>query len=265
MSSITDGTTTTTTNRTKETGPWDSTLAQLQKWDPEWAEACLKMTTNPWTGGVLPRKFVELIGVAINAACTNLNPEGTRRHIRTALHEGATRDEILLVLKMASILSIHSCALGGPIVLEEASEASLDAAGVGRAKRLKKAGEKTPSVDKMKAVGQWNDSWDPLVALTPVWADQFMAAEAAIYTSGIFSPKEIELLGIAFDASYTHMYALGARRHIKAALRAGSTVEEIMEVLKLCVVQGVQSCNLGVPILAEELARLSSASKPVRS
>ena len=27
-----------------------------------------------------------------------------------------------------------------------------------------------------------------------------------------------------------------------------------MEVLKLCVVQGVQACNLGVPILAEELA-----------
>jgi hypothetical protein len=49
-------------------------------------------------------------------SCTNLNPEGTRRHIRAALHEGATRDEILMVLKMASILSIHSCALGGPIV-----------------------------------------------------------------------------------------------------------------------------------------------------
>ena len=28
-----------------------------------------------------------------------------------------------------------------------------------------------------------------------------------------------------------------------------------MEVLKLCVVQGVQACNLGVPILAEELSR----------
>jgi hypothetical protein len=121
------------------------------------------MTTNPWTGGVLSRKFVELIGVTINASCTNLNPEGTRRHIRAALREGATRDEILMVLKM----SIHSCALGGPIVLEEASEASLNAAGVGRAKRLKKEGERTPAIDKMKALKQWNDSWDPLVALAP--------------------------------------------------------------------------------------------------
>jgi hypothetical protein len=39
------------------------------------------------------------------------------------------------------------------------------------------------------------------------------------------------------------MYAPGTRRHIRAALQAGATTEEIMEVLKLCVVQGVQACN----------------------
>jgi hypothetical protein len=32
-------------------------------------------------------------------------------------------------------------------------------------------------------------------------------------------------------------------------------VEEIMEVLKLGVVQGVQACNLGVTLLVEELER----------
>ena len=64
----------------------------------------------------------------------------------------------------------------------------------------------------------------------------------------------VELLSIAFDASFTHMYAPGTRRHIKAALKLGATMEEIMEVLKLCVVQGVQACNLAIPILAEELA-----------
>jgi len=33
-------------------------------------------------------------------------------------------------------------------------------------------------------------------------------------------------------------------------------MEEIMEILKLCVVHGVQACNLGIPILADELERL---------
>ena len=37
----------------------------------------------------------------------------------------------------------------------------------------------------------------------------------------------------------------------------GRSFEQFMDVLKLCVVQGVQACNLGVPILAEELARKS--------
>jgi alkylhydroperoxidase/carboxymuconolactone decarboxylase family protein YurZ len=60
------------------------------------------------------------------------------------------------------------------------------------------------------------------------------------------------------------MYAPGTRRHIKAALDVGATVEEIMEVLKLCVVQGVQACNLAVPILKEEMANLSVGDKSTR-
>jgi len=77
------------------------------------------MSTNPWTSGVLPRKFIELVGVALNAACTNLNPDGTRRHIRAALHARATREEILFVLKAVALMSIHSCSLGAPILIEE--------------------------------------------------------------------------------------------------------------------------------------------------
>src|SRR5580704_17202107 len=210
---------------------------------------CSKMTTSPWTSTVLPSKTVELIGVALNAACTNLNPEGTRRHIRATLRAGAAREEILMVLKMASLLAIHSCSLGAPILLEEAK-----ASGV---KRSPKRAALTPACDKVRAIGQWNDAWNPFVELDPVWTDQFMATGGAIYASGLMTPKLIELLSIAFDASYTHMYAPGTRRHIKAALDVGATVEEIMEVLKLCVVQGVQACNLAVPILEEEMANLS--------
>ena len=230
-----------------ETGPWDNALAQLREWDPAWADACAQMTTNPWRGSVLPRKLVELIGIAVNAACTNLDPDGTRRHIRGALDAGATKEEILFVLKCAAVMSIHSCSLGAPILLEEAKAAG--------AQGSAKPPVATPACDKMKAIGQWNAAWDPFFELDPVWTDEFMATGAGIYGSGVMPPKETELLSIAFDASYTHMYAPGTRRHIHNALKAGATVEEIMEVLKLCVVQGAQACNLGVPILAGELAR----------
>jgi alkylhydroperoxidase/carboxymuconolactone decarboxylase family protein YurZ len=205
------------------------------------------MSMNPWSTGVLPRKFIELVGVGLNAACTNLNPDGTRRHIRASLAAGATRDEILMVLKMASVMSIHSCSLGAPILLEESKAAGVQLAS------LPGPSPSTPACDKMRELGQWNEAWNPFFELDPVWTDEFMATAIGVYASGVLPPKDVELLSIAFDASYTHMYAPGTRRHIKAALKSGATVEEIMEVLKLCVVQGVQACNLGVPILAEEL------------
>jgi alkylhydroperoxidase/carboxymuconolactone decarboxylase family protein YurZ len=192
----------------------------------------------------------ELISLAINAACTNLNPDGTRRHIRAALEAGATRDEILFVLKAGSVMAIHSCSLGAPILLEEAQ-----AAGVTPARKTPAA---TPACDAMRAIGQWNTAWDPFFELDPMWTDEFFATAIPMYKSGVLPPKDVELLSIACDASFTHMYAPGTHRHIKAALKLGATMEEIMEVLKLCVVQGVQACNMGVPILAEEIAKLSN-------
>jgi alkylhydroperoxidase/carboxymuconolactone decarboxylase family protein YurZ len=227
-------------------GPWDSSVLQiLRQWDPEWAFVCQDMSTAPWNSGVLPRKFIELVGVAVNVACTNLNHAGTRRHIRAAIAAGATRDEILMIFKMASLLAIHSCSHGAPILIGEAQAAA--------AKRTSSRPIRMPTRDKLQDSGQWNAAWDHFVELDPIWTEKFMAAGLALYGSGIFTPKEIELLSIAFDASYTHMYAPGTRRHIKGALKVGASPEESMEVLKLCVAQGIEACNLGLPILAEEL------------
>jgi len=231
-------------------GPWDLALDTLREWDPQWAETCVRMTTNPWTNGVLTRKFIELVSLGLNAACTNLNADGTRRHIRAALDAGASRDEILFVLKCAFAPAIHALAVAAPIMMEEAK-----AAGV---KPVAHQNVPTPACNAMKAGGLWNAAWDLLVALDPVWFDAFMATAVSIYQNSPLPPKEVELLSIALDASYTHMFGPGTHRHIQRAFQAGATVEEIMEVFKLCVVQGVQACNLGVPILAEALANRSS-------
>ena len=111
----------------------------------------------------------------------------------------------------------------------------------------------------MRAIGQWNTAWHPLQELSPAWTDQFFAFGASVYKSGLFTPRFLELIpSIAFDASITHMYAPGTRRHIQGALKAGATPEEIMTVLQLCVSIGVQACAKGVPILAEELERNST-------
>ena len=234
-----------TTDDPRDRGPWaDPALVKLRNWDPVWAEQCFKMSTNPWTNGILPKKTLELIALALNMAATNLNPGGTRRHVRSALAVGATREEILTVLKISTVMSIHSCSLGASILMEEATMADLDI--------LRSKPASTPACDSMKAAGQWSEAWNPFFNFAPMWTEELMATSIGVYQSGVLPAKEIELISIALDASYSRMFAFGTRRHIKNALKAGATVLEIMEVLKLCVAQGVQGCNLAVPILAEE-------------
>jgi alkylhydroperoxidase/carboxymuconolactone decarboxylase family protein YurZ len=182
-----------------------------------------------------------------------LSAGGTRRHIRGALEAGATRDEIMMIIKIASLLSIHTASLGAPILLEEAK-----AAGV---KLSQKEPAATPVCDKMKAAGQWNSAWHGFFEVDPAWTEAIIGASLPIYTSGVLMPKLAELLSIAVDASITHMYAPGTRRHIHSALKLGATVEEIMEVFKICVAAGMQSSNLGVPILADELERFEQKEK----
>ena len=156
-----------------ENGLWGPAFDLLRDWDPQGARAIEAVSLGPWRDGVLPRKLVELIGVALNAACTNLNRDGLQRHMAKALDAGATRDEILFVLKCAAVMAIHSCSLGAPILLEEAK-----AAGVRFARAPRAA---TPACDRMKAAGQWNTAWDPFLALDPAWTDAFMTAGIGIY------------------------------------------------------------------------------------
>jgi alkylhydroperoxidase/carboxymuconolactone decarboxylase family protein YurZ len=183
-----------------------------------------------------------------------LDETGTRRQIRAALDAGATRDEILLALKCSVGAAVHSCSLGAPILLEEMRAAEV--------KRARGPKPETPACDAMRAMGQWNTAWDPFYELSPAWTDQFFAFAASIYKSGVFTPRFMELMSIAVDASLTHMYAPGTRRHIQGALKAGATPKEIMTVLQLCVSMGVQACAKGVPILAEELKHTSANREP---
>ncbi|MGA7275188.1 MAG: carboxymuconolactone decarboxylase family protein [Candidatus Udaeobacter sp.] len=234
-----------TVKSAQQINPWGASLDKLKEWDPQGAELLLQVGTNPWRSGVLPRKEVELISLGLYCSCTNLDEVGTRRQIRAALDAGATREEITTVLKCGVGVAVHSCSLGAPILLEE-----MKAAGVKAADRPK---PETPACDAMRKIGQWNTAWDPFYELSPLWTDQFFAFGASIYKSGVFTPRFMELISIAFDASITHMYAPGIRRHIQGALKAGATPEEIMTVLQICVSMGVQACAKGIPILAEEL------------
>src|SRR6516164_9043180 len=108
-------------------------------------------------------------------------------------------------------------------------------------------------VRRRQASGNWNPDWEPFAKLDPAWTDKVIALTIAPAVAGVLDKKTIELIGIALDASCTHLYAPGVRRHIQRALKAGATKEEIVAVLQLTSLQGLHSMCLAAPILLDEL------------
>jgi alkylhydroperoxidase/carboxymuconolactone decarboxylase family protein YurZ len=239
----------------RRTGLWGPALALLEQWDPTWTQACHEMSVHPWRNSVLSDRFAVLVCIALNAACTTLDGEAVRRHIRAALAAGSSRDEIAFVVKCATVVSLHSLSVAAPILMIEAESQEPSP----------HHPTATPTCDALRAAGQWNTAWDPFVQLDPQWTEEFMTLGADIYSSDVLTSKEIELLSIAVDASVSHMYVPGIRRHIRGALDAGATVEEIVAVLQLCVSQGVQACNLAIPILDEECSLANEQSSDAQN
>ena len=119
----------------------------------------------------------------------------------------------------------------------------------------------TPLCDRLRAAGEWNPNWDPFYDLDPAWTESFMAMGTKPMLAGVLDPKVVEFLAIAVDASCTHLYAPGVRRHIRKALDLGATKEEIAAVLQLTSVLGIHTMSLAAPILLEELAASAPAAR----
>lgn len=102
-----------------ERGYWNTFWEGLLSLDPDFFEAYLNFSAVPWRKGVLEPKVKELIYTAIDASTTHLYEPGLRQHIRNALGYGATKEEIMEVLELTSVLGIHTCTLGVPVLMEE--------------------------------------------------------------------------------------------------------------------------------------------------
>ena len=108
-------------------------------------------------------------------------------------------------------------------------------------------------VERNKSTGNWNPDWESFAKLDPAWTEKAIAMAIAPTIAGALDAKTIALIGVALDASCTSLHAPGLRRHIRRALEAGATREEITAVLQIATLQGLHSMRLGAPILLEEL------------
>jgi alkylhydroperoxidase/carboxymuconolactone decarboxylase family protein YurZ len=122
----------------------------------------------------------------------------------------------------------------------------------------------TPLTDAYIASGEWNPLWDAVRGLDPEFVEAYLAFRSVPHRKGPLPPRFKELVLVAINVATTHLYAPGARRHMRNALRLGATPAEILEVIQLTTVMGIHSVNMAVPMLVEEVerARAQAATDP---
>ena len=112
-----------------------------------------------------------------------------------------------------------------------------------------------PHTESHKAKGDWNPLWEQFRELDPDFLEAYLAFRNVPQSQGPLEQKYKELILIAINAATTHLYGPGVRRHIQNALKAGASMEEILETIQLTTVMGIHSCNLAIPILMEEVSK----------
>jgi len=94
----------------------------LVRHDPDFFAQYIGWSSHMYKRGALPLRVKELILMALDASCTHQHADGTRVHMRNALRYGATIAEVVETLELCTLLGIHSCALGMPILAELLAE-----------------------------------------------------------------------------------------------------------------------------------------------
>ena len=225
----------------------------LETYWPDFASAYADLAAVPVKRGRLSPKTRELVLIAVNAAVTHLHEASIRQHIRGALDHGASAHEIVEVLQLVSVLGIHAISLGFPALREIAEQS-------GCADQLPPAELNQDQLDLKERFtrtrGYWNPFWEQALRLDPQLFEAYFNFSSVPWNPGVLEPKLKEFIYVAIDASTTHMFDDGTRGHMANAFKYGATVDELLEVLELCVPIGIQSVMAGLPILEEELKAL---------
>ena len=104
---------------TRTRGYWHSFWDEMLELDPELFAAYTEFSSHPWRHGTLEPKIKEFIYIAFDSEATHLYVKGLKLHIENAVGYGATAQEILEVMEIASVLGIHAVTAGAPILAVE--------------------------------------------------------------------------------------------------------------------------------------------------
>jgi alkylhydroperoxidase/carboxymuconolactone decarboxylase family protein YurZ len=223
---------------------WSADLEPLLDY-PDIAAAYVQFAQVAARAGALDPKLRELILLAVNGSTTTLYVPAMERHMRGALQHGATREEVVEVIELISVLGIHSAHTGLPLLRDVLREQGL--------LETEELDERQTDIKTRYIAGRgmWGDALEAMLLLDPPLVDAYLDFSSVPWQQGHLPPAVKELIYIAIDASITHLYHGGTRAHIERALEAGASRDQVAGVLALISTIGAHSLTTGLGMLNE--------------
>jgi alkylhydroperoxidase/carboxymuconolactone decarboxylase family protein YurZ len=186
--------------------------------------------------GPLSPRMRELVLLAMHVSATALNAEVVKRQVKRVLSAGGTREDIVDVVVTIASVANHALYSSVPILEEELAAAG-HPTGDGHAAdpALEAAKQRFIAIR-----GVWNADRDPLMRQMPEYCAALMDLSSVSWQNGPLTTKERELVAIGIDCTVTHSYPPGLRLHIRNAICAGATRDEILQVFQLAATFGLE-------------------------
>ncbi|MGE0304341.1 MAG: carboxymuconolactone decarboxylase family protein [Acidimicrobiia bacterium] len=228
---------------------WD----HLTQDDAALANAYRRLALAP-RSGPLPEMVQELIGLAAAAACSGIDSDAIRSHVRAALAHGATVEQLRETVQLVSIQGIHTVTMGTPIVLQEAEAAALPVPASDR------PDVQTVKDEFVRRRGYWSPLWDAVASFDPPFLAAYLDYSSIPWEHGTLEPKVREFIYIAINSVTTHLFPDGLRVHVRNAFAHGATPAEVVTVFEIVAGIGIRSALTALPIIAAEHELLAADS-----
>lgn len=235
-------------------GRWHDDWEAILAYSPSYLAAYLELSAYVADRGALTPRLRELIYVATNCSPTHMFEKGFRNHAREALDAGATRAELLAVAAIVSTVGGQTY-LTGAAALDGcmASDTTHAPAEAEAAEALHVGLFSAIEPDAAAAIRQ-----------DAVFYTFWLEFAGASLKGGALPDKDAHLIALAAYAQCTQLNPQGVDRQIRAALAAGASSQEVLDVLRLITSMSIHAMVFALPII-NDLApddRVSAEAKP---
>jgi len=229
-------------------GYWVAFNDGLLRYNPRWIEGHLAYADAVQSEGPLDVRTRELIFIAVDASTTHLYLQGLDIHIREAFASGCSAADLIEVLLIAAMQGLDSVIAGVELLTELApATAAIDELIV------------VQLLDRYAAVRGDRPTWLAVVAtMTPLYAQALVDLIEIDARQARLTDRERALIRLSLAASPTHLNRPAMRSEIRAAMVAGATSAEILEVFQLVGLLGLHACVDGIPAVIAADAECNS-------